>query len=38
MTRRMASTEEGAQTPVYCATDPGLAGCDGPVLRQLPRA
>ena len=26
MTRRMASTEEGARTPVYCATDPGLAG------------
>lgn len=29
ITRRMATTEEGARTPVYCATAPELAGVTG---------
>jgi retinol dehydrogenase-12 len=29
MTRRMASTEEGARTPVYCATSPDVASATG---------
>ena len=29
MTRRMATTEEGARTPVYCATSPDLAATTG---------
>jgi retinol dehydrogenase 12 len=29
LTRRMASTEEGARTPVYCATSPDVAAATG---------
>jgi retinol dehydrogenase 12 len=29
MTRRMLTVEQGAQTSLYCATDPGLAGQSG---------
>jgi NAD(P)-dependent dehydrogenase (short-subunit alcohol dehydrogenase family) len=29
LTRRMASTEEGARTPVYCATSPDVASATG---------
>jgi len=29
LTRRMLTTEQGAQTSVYCATDPGLATASG---------
>ncbi len=29
LTRRMATTEEGARTPVYCATSPGVAAATG---------